>query len=164
MSCFSFYRCKWWLLKRIRYEFCGVISITIAISTPGNRGVITANNHAVNNSKSTSYFNAYKLVLLIIMQSTLINHVTLFYAPSLYICSFLSSPLKLIFFLSQTTLPTMSDSCSSCSYDSEELDLANIIEEYIAQQNVLGSIATQSRCSQGSICVLQQLKMYNVGQ
>jgi len=37
----------------------------------------------------------------------------------------------------------MSDSSSSCSYDSEELDPANIIEEYIAQQNVLGSIATQ---------------------
>ena len=35
----------------------------------------------------------------------------------------------------------MSDSSSSYSYDSEELDPANIMEEYIAQQNVLGSIA-----------------------
>ena len=75
MSCFSFYICKWWLLKRIRYEFCGVISITIAISTPDNHGVITADNHAVNDSKSASYFNAYKLVLLIIMQSTVVNQL-----------------------------------------------------------------------------------------
>ena len=37
----------------------------------------------------------------------------------------------------------MSDSSSSYSYDSEELDPANIMEEYIAQQNVLGSNATQ---------------------
>jgi hypothetical protein len=98
----------------------------------------------------STVISAYKLVLLIIMQSIVINHLPIqvcifMYIFHLYILlsPLLSSPLKLIFFPSQTSLPTMSDSYSSYSNDSEELDPANIMEEYIAQQNLLGSIARQ---------------------